>query len=493
MLERVSNSAEPDRPKATLDERWNLAETRLGTNISVSNISVWRLERVKAAAERISYSKVLTSDLKKPSPLKFLTAILRIIAFVCTALAAIALFIIYLVIFRKSFKSANIPSDTARLVAVHGEWSSRTKHVLNAISDSDPKVSAILVLGRQNQPPEEIAKMWLEHVPSLNGIPVLVPVTLSAAFAALRDFPGLLKDGLVEVVQADKLLGAWEEMALAFRVLLGATQARWWQQQTNIGTPDVVFGSTGTADTTLLENGIQKTGCSTIHIVHGQSTGPNFVGLSDHALFKSKHDASQYIRLKCYKNCTFQPADPHELRRGEKGILLLSNLAHPMNHGFRTKGISDEINLLECVSRAARLLYLPNTVLSWKPHPVINTLDPEVVAQLRKTAKSLGFNEMASETSMADASETARWTICSPSTVATDLLELGTLSLVLDPQNSLGSSAISVLPSLTTLQPEALAALMAEIDKPGVQETTLHKVYSLIEPARPLDLSIPLH
>ena len=474
--------------EAEQDASWMAAESLRG-----QDFSVWRLERVKAEVEQASQTGGHALASAKTSPNVVMRFILRPVAFTLTSLTAFAFFIFYLMFSRYLAKPKDLPADATRLVAVHGEWSTRTKHILSALPNSDPPVSAILLLGRQYQRPEKIMALWCEHVPELKGLPVLAPVTFRAAFAALRDIPSLLREGLSEAISTRQLMNARGEVALAFRVYLGATQARWWRQHERGTTAEVLFGITGTADATLLEKAIQKTGGWTAHIVHGQATGPNFAGISDHALFKSEFDASDYDRLKCYRTCAVQTAVPPEPRRGEREILLLSNLAHPMNAGFRSNGITDELNLLECVSRAAGLLHLSNTTLSWKPHPVIHQLDPALVAQLRVTARLLGFVELPTDTSLADASKNARWVVCSPSTVATELLQMGTLSLILDPQCSAGSTAISALPLLATLQPEALAALMADIDRPEKYEAVLREVYAIIKPSRPLDLSAPLH
>lgn len=475
-----------DTPMASVgsDPVWQVARS-----VHWRNVSVWRLERMKAEAERIAR---LQGRPDQPSRAVWQRA-LRPVAFGLTTLAALVFLIFYLALSRWRAAPQDLPAGAQRLIAVHGEWATRTRHLLTAAPTSHPPIGAILLLGRQSHSPGEISTLFATHVPSLADVPVLAPVSLRAAGAALRDLPRLLADGLHELLAAPRMLDLREETALAFRVCLGAIQARWWRQQGRRASgAEVLFGCTGTADTTLMEKAIQQTGGRTVHIVHGQATGPSFAGISDHALFKSSYDAAAYRQLHCYGDCSVQRAAPPEPGPRGRQILLMSNLAHPMNDGFRRHGLRDELNLLACVSRAAGLLHLPETQLVWKPHPVTYTLNKALLDRLRAAAEAYGFTELPPDTPLAEASREARWVLCSPSTVATELLQIGTLAIVLDPQRSVGSSAVSALPLLTTLQPEALAALMAALDRPEVYEARFRAVHAILEPASPLDLTQPL-
>tara|TARA_R110002049_G_scaffold23781_3_gene84435 strand:+ start:40238 stop:41713 length:1476 start_codon:yes stop_codon:yes gene_type:complete len=473
--------------EAKPNERW--ADAKLSNS---QNFSVWHLERVKAAAEVLQETRIAGPSHGFLSKHSLVKKVIRAIAFALASLIAFAFFVGYLTMIRVRHRSAPLPDNVDRIAAVHGEWSNRTKHVLEAIPKADPPVQAILIVGRQTVCQTMVAAMWSEKLPQLEGLCILTPVSFGAAMAALRDIPALLREGFSAAIAAEHLLGPRGELALSFRVFLGATNGRWWEQQSAGRSVEVLFGCTGTADTTLLERAIQQQAGRTVHLVHGQAIGPNFAGLSDYALFKSKFDADSYDRLGCYKNCDVQMGDRPEVRRGTSEVLLLSNFAHPMNQGFRRSGLTDELNLLACVSRAAKLTMREDVSLIWKPHPVTLDLDTKLLNKLRCSAKALGFRELPSDTSLDKASENARWVICSPSTAAIDLIQIGTLSIVLDPQHTTVGTAISTFPGLDSLQPEALAALMAELDCPDVYEATLDKAYSSIQPAAPLDLSKPL-
>ena len=452
--------------------------------------SVWRLERVKAAAE-MHARPIWPGEASIPRK-SYAAKLMRKTVFAAIALAALCIFAIYIMVYCLKSRGAELPANASRLVAVHGEWSTRTKHVLAAVTAADPPINAILLLGRQTQRTDQTAQTLYENLPALRDLPVLAPVDLKAVSAASGRIFALLRTGLREAGAADRILGLREELALAFRVYLGATQAHWWQQQKQGAGVELLFGSTGNADTTLLERAVQQSGGRTVHLVHGQAIGPNFAGMSDCAVFKSQYDAIAYDRLKCYKTCTAQLSGHPEPRRGDHEILVMTNLAHPMNAEFRRNGIVDEVNFLECVSKAANLLSIQNAPLVWKPHPVTYSLDPALLQDLQSAAKSLGFRELPKDTSLAEASQNARWVISTPSTVAIELLQIGTLAVVLDPQRTVGSSALSAMPGLASLQPEGLATLMAAMDDPETYSIMVKSVYSAIEPAGPLDLTVPL-
>lgn len=484
------NQAYEHRPSAAmraLKDPWKIAEV-----LKADDLSVWSLERVKARFE-LRHADNKFAPRYSGTRGRVFTKAYRTLLFSSTVSAALLLFITYLAMVRLCHRSPSLPDTSKRLAAVHGEWSTRTRHVLEAMQRADPPIDAVLVVGRQKWCSAKIANFWSEKLGGMDGMVVVTPLSFRAAAAASADLPALFQSGLKAAVSAGQLLGIRGELALAFRVLLGATNGWWWKIQSIKPETEVLFGCTGTADTTLLEKAIQDKGGRTVHLVHGQAVGPNFAGISSCAVFRSKFDADTYDAIGGYKASHVQLGGKPTVRRGKNDILLMSNFAHPMNPGFLRNGISVETDLLVSVGRAARLVAPGSGSLLWKPHPITLGLDQELVQHARAEAKAFGFRELESDTTMAAASQNARWVICTPSTVALDLLQLGTLSIVLDPQRSTLNTALSVFPSLPSLEPEALAALMAWLDKDANYKAEFDRVYMGITPAGPLDLSKPFN
>ncbi len=408
-------------------------------------MSVWRLEAVKAAIARAEEAAGSLCDPNEAFPPSGFASLCARLTFLSAAAAAMGMFLLWTLRFALTALRPDAIANSRRLGAMHGEWSTRTRHLLKALPSAEPPCGTILLLGRLTQSRARIAANLSAQPGGRDLPPLIVPMSAGSALKAMAtDWPRLLLDGMRQVPQAPARLGFREWIGIAFRVWHGAAAARWWHAH---GPRDceVIFAMTGTADTTLLEQAIQADGGRTVHAVHGQATGPNFTGISDVALFRSAHDAAAYTRLDCYGACKVQRATvPETALRGDTGLLLLTNLAHQMNPEFRRNGMADEIALIRCAGEAARRLGQAALPLLWKPHPVIDSLaDAESV---RQAARDAGFRELAGDAALAEAAAAVRWVVSSPSTIALDLLQLGILPLMLDPQGTLTDTAISSLP-----------------------------------------------
>jgi hypothetical protein len=303
---------------------------------------------------------------------------------------------------------------------------------------------------------------------------------------ALAALPRILCEGLAEASNQTLRPAFREQVAIAFRVFLGAVSARWWVNS-GVKAGTVIFGHTGTADTTVLEQAMQENGAQTVHAVHGLATGPNFVGISNLALFRCGYDARKYAQLNCYGACTAQPAPRKMPSRGAEGILLLTNLAHPMNPDFAAHGLEAELNLLRAVAGAARMLGHKAGLMLWKPHPVIAQLPEEVAVELRREALALGYQELPHGPSLISAAESVRWVLTSPSTVCVDLLAEGVLTLVLDPQGSLLDSSAALFPGAAP-RADSIAAALEALDDASVYDSCLMGTIDDIVPAGKLDI-----
>jgi len=368
-------------------------------------------------------------------------------------------------------------------MALHGEWSNRTRHLLLAAREG-PQPAFVVLLGRLKESPARIAQRWADvglHVPA-----VIVPVSVSAMLRALPQIATLLVQGLRHAPQRGYLPRMQEHAGIVFRVCLGSIAARWWAVR---GRPvrSVLFGHTGTADVVLLEHAMQCAGARTTHVVHGLATGPNFAAFSDVGLFRCGADARRYAALGQYGCCDIQQTPRPAPRRGASGVFLMSNLAHPMNPRFATHGIEDELMLLRGVAAAAASLGPRAQPLHWKPHPVIDNLPARLASQLREQARQLGFVEVARTANLAETAARVRWNVCSPSTVAVDLLAAGILCIVLDPQRTLLDTSISRFPSAATLGQELLD-LLTRLDDDAMHDEAFASTWDEVAPAAPLDL-----
>jgi hypothetical protein len=449
-----------------------------------ANASVWQLEWIKAVvalAEDGPGLLPLPDEQKGPVLPRWRITLAIVIGFV--------LGIGYMLRYRVGVGQAKLLPSISRVAAIHAEWSTRTRHLLTAIDTAYPEVGAIILLGRLRRSAKETATLWGSSRPGSKAasLPLLLPMSPRACLAAVGDLPRLLREGVASSVHMPLAISFREQVAISFRVVLGSVAARWWEERGAGPETEVFFAITGTADTNLLEYAIQRAGGRTVHALHGQATGPNFAGVSNLALFRSRHDSVAYSQLGGYGRCEVQAALQPKMRRGKAGLLLLSNLAHPMNPDFPRCPISSELELLACAGSSARRLGAAALPLLWKPHPVIADLPEEMCATLRAAAFKEGFTELPPEADPVNAAADCRWVLTSPSTVALDLLRAGCLSVILDPQGSVLDTALAGLPQ-TSVEPEAVVGILNKLDGQDAQSQAFSDAFALIGPARPLDL-----
>ncbi|GAB3646127.1 hypothetical protein [Ramlibacter alkalitolerans] len=414
-------------------------------------------------------------------------ALLDRLRFLVAATGAAASLVAYTLTVGRRMRGAAAPVAGDTALALHGERATRTQHLLKAgIEQARP--CCIVVIGRLRTSLATLREEWA----AMAGAPVPRLVHPFSATAAVRAVPRMLRllaEGWREAPRHHYLPGAREHLAIVFRVLLGAAMEQWWKMH-GTAVDTVFFGHTGVADTTALEAAMQARGTRTIHVVHGLATGPNFPGFSDVAWFRCGFDAEQYARLGTYGECLVQEAPAPQPVRGREGIYLLTNLAHPMNPGFIARGPEDEIALLRLVAAAARKLGPPGQRMLWRPHPVLRRLPADVSAQIRQEASRLGFVEQDHAEPMGPAAAGARWVITSPSTTAIDLLVQGTLCVVVDLQESAAGTAPAQFPC-PPAHPDALGALLRELDEDATYQARFTEVWNSVRPARPLDLARP--
>jgi hypothetical protein len=377
-------------------------------------------------------------------------------------------------------RTSDTPPGEGWWLAVHGEWSNRTRHVLAAVAGSTPP-SAILVLGRPRSGLSAVAAEWSSRLGIASLPMILRPWSLACVLQSVPAACAATAGAMRISASAPYLPSFSERVGMLYRTYLGLSSARWWHHQ-RPRPRRVVYGHTGNADTTPLELAQQGTGQQTWHIVHGISNGLNFTGRSSVAAFACAHDAHWHDRLGGYGRCLHFPALIPATVLGPSGLLLLTNYAHPMNVEYRASGTGAEEAVLHAVSSAARRIGVSE--LAWRPHPALASLDKAEQDALRSVARTLGFLELPPEQDWLEVARRSRWVVTTASTVCIQLLEAGVVPVVLvpdwmDPDCALTHHPLSVR-ELARL-PEALSSLgETELDRCQIHS----KAWRKIGPAR---------
>lgn len=460
---------------------WQLAQ-ELGGRAA----SVWAIEFLKAAQVRTEQSPGL---LRQFSGVATTTVerLRRTLLFWLAAMTAGLLYLGYAMKVTALRVPCRIPQTAKRAIAVHGEWSTRTRHLLTALSDTKPRVDFAILLGRIPSSTKQVESIWVSHQVDLGELLLLVPFSWKSVFTSSRRIPPLLREGAKCLQRAPLALSPREVVAVSFRILNGLVASEWWRSQVDSPLHDVIFGITGTADTTLLERAMHDSGTKTVHAIHGQATGPNFFGVSDLAIFRTGYDADRYKSLGCYARCHVQATECPNRAAAEMAILVLTNLTHPANPEFQKRAQEGDVAVLQLVSQALERMGSVNLQKLWKPHPVINSVHYSVGQKLRNKAQELGYREIREDQEVSSLISSAHWVLSTPSTVLVDLLANGVVGYLIDPYQTVTDEAISQFPSLRS-DLTAVAQRLAEVTDEEVSKNELEKLFNAIQPAKPLTL-----
>jgi hypothetical protein len=362
-------------------------------------------------------------------------------------------------------------------LAVHGEDATRTRHVL-ALLRERPQ-APVLVLGRPRASAATHAADFARQA-GLASVQVSRPFDLRAAGASLPRALALLAEGARLAAAAPWRPPFALQAGMAYRVLWGAAAARWWER-TRPAIAVVAYGHTGLADGTLLERAQQAAGARTVHAVHGVSAGLNFAGRSSLAVLRCAHDAGWHARLGGYGATRSARAARPALRPATGPVVVMTNLAHPMNLHWRAAGVVAEVEALQAVADALDAAGDAATRY-WQPHPALARLPAADRDALAAAAVRLGFAALAPGTLAPDA---PRRVVCTPSTVALELLAAGHLPVVLAPQPPDPASALAHWPLLAT-DAATLTSAWRELGDPAAATTAWAAAWERIGPAPPL-------
>lgn len=383
--------------------------------------------------------------------------------FVASVLVACGAWLATLWRTRREWVSA--PSDVEVLLAVHGEWSNRTRHVLASCTQANTPAT-VLVLGRPRLSLAELRQLLQRHL-EIGNARLLRPFSLAAAVRSAPHGLALCLQGLPIALRYPFRPSFKELVAMNYRCLLGAASAQWWVRGGRAA--EVIYGHTGLADTTLLELEQQAGGTTTVHVVHGISGGLNFTGRSSVARFLCEHDARWHAQLGGYGKCVARAASPPAYVQGARGLLFLSNHLHPMNPWFQLFGAADEERSLRQVAEAADSLGVARSEVVWKPHPVFFQFDPGVREPILRLVGQLGFSQWPSNAAIDHAATFSR-VISTRSTIALDVLRLGVLPIILGPALQAEDEAISSFPLHAADAAEIVEAMLALEDRSSAEE-----------------------
>jgi hypothetical protein len=364
-------------------------------------------------------------------------------------------------------------------LAAHGEWSNRTRHLLQAAVAEEAIV--VLVLGRPKKSKSAILRLWRQHLPN-NRFALVRPVGFGDCWAALRKLAAQFRGSLAAIERVGHLPRFGRMVAIEYRLLLGEAHRHWWRRSANAPAA-VIYGHTGTADTCPLEREQQKAGTRTAHLLHGFSAGIEFSGISDVTIAKCRHDAEWHERLGFYGRSIFFPADRPVLKEPTRRWALLTNYAHPMAAPAVEAGIQREKQALASVAAAAAGLGLDPAEVFYRPHPALLSLDRDSRSAVADTASASGLGRWPADLDLDRLGE-FELVVVTPSTVIQDALLAGTVPVLLDLAGSDGDSVYADYPLKARTEAE-LAAVLREVqaDREGAFERAWNAVGPGINPS----------
>lgn len=346
-------------------------------------------------------------------------------------------------------------------IAVHGEITNRTRHVLAAASASGA-ISVAIVLGRPKARLSDISREWTSTF-GIRSIPLCRPISICAA---IRSVPQLFRQMLAgaSILHVTGYSAAWaDEIAVLYRMCLGTCSRTWWAGQHSCPAI-VVYGHTGLADTSMLEKAQQVGGTKTVHWVHGISGGWNFAGYSDLGLFKCGYDAAMHERLPGYgRTCSvYQPEPDRRDIRGSRW-LLMTNYAHPTNLFSGHGSVELEVATVQAVAGAARQSGLDLADLEWRPHPAFWSMPSSIRERVMAEASATGIR-MPTSDDVLPSFNLFNAIFCTPSTSAIDVLRAGILPVIVAPHQLPEHTAYGAFP-LHACDAEAVVRAVARLNE----------------------------
>ncbi len=379
------------------------------------------------------------------------------------------------------------------IAAIHGEDTTRTRHLCGALRENQqahPQSRILIVqLGR---PAASITdtKVLLDPQSDLTECVMMRPLSFGSYLTA---FPKMLGQMFASIGQVSRYRGAIpfrERVAVAYRMVQGAAYAKWWGQASRgSAVRHALFGHTGNADGSQLEQAMQARGTITAHIVHGTNVGWPFAGLSDIAIFPSGADARLGASLPAYGRTTALPLPRPAVSVGDGSWALLTSYTHLQHPAYHKNGADADIALVNMVCKAAQALGQEPARVFWRPHPQIDMVDLAEKARLENAIAEAGFTRWPDDWPYERLSEFSA-AITSPSTVLSDALRLGQPAIVAS-LTPLQSDLLYAAHPLLIKDREGLLVALERVLDSSQRNATFNHAWSAITPgAKPQIRSI---
>jgi len=379
-------------------------------------------------------------------------------------------------------------SPKGPLLALHGENQNRTRHLIGAVAREGGSVPLpLILLGRPRAAPSAA----LAALDPQGHLDTLEPIRPLALIPAIRSLPkGLIwaMRGLRAIQSSGIALTFEERLGMVYRGLQGAAHAAWWQSRPADSEQPmaVLFGHTGTADTSALEQAMQAGGTSTVHVSHGTNLGWAFTGLSTLGLFQSGADADLATELPAYGRSAHLPAPVPALARNQPGRwLVLTSYTHPLNPAYVENGPAADLAVLRMTAEAARMAR-PREIV-WRPHPALFHVASETREALEKTAEAVGFTRWPADLHYAAVADFDT-VFTTPSTALTDTLRSGTPPILVITA-PLQQDLLYTSHPLIAETGEDIAACLSILSDPAKRAAAYETAWAALRPSAPLTLS----
>lgn len=376
--------------------------------------------------------------------------------------------------------------EAATVFSLHGEDTTRTRHLRKALAEYDASIKPILLLGRPSSSVCEAARM-LDPNGTISGARYIRPLDVASAIRALPCTLRLLVRGVSESRRYRGIVGLRDRVAIAFRIALGTVHARWWSAlPSSPAIKDALFAHTGNADTSLLELAMQARGIRTIHLVHGTNIGWAFAGLSDIALFQCGADARLGASLPAYGRCVHLPLAQPAASQGNGDWALLTSYTHLQHPAFAELGSAPDRDVIEWVRAAAQELGQDPARVFWRPHPQIDSVPAIHRERLETAIAQAGFTRWPREQpyeTLGDFSVV----VTTPSTALTDGLRLGQPVIVAS-LTAIQRDLMYAHYPLLAEDAGALRRLLSQLGSPDSRTSAFDAAWAAIEPGARLDV-----
>lgn len=359
-------------------------------------------------------------------------------------------------------------------LAAHGEWTNRTRHLLGLAADGDREFP-LLVLGRPKSSLKTVETLIGEQVERAK-VRLHRPISFRAALNAFPAIRFELKRAWSISQRGNYLPPFGRSVAILFRLCLGQVHREWWRSA-GAKPAVVIYGHTGTADASALELEQQESGTTTVHLLHGISTGHAFTGVSDLLIARCGHDAKWHDRLGGYGRASSVTQDRPDLSRSSGKWALCTNYAHPTAFADEPTAVRFENQVIETVASAALRLGKAASDIVYRPHPAIEMLSPGAREEVLANARDAGF---ASSDTVLDLF-IFDLVLTTPSTVMQDGLCAGTIPLVIDLAGADEDSVYGAYP-FTCHSEDEVVETVREIQRD--REASFRRAWDIVGPGR---------